>query len=95
MVVQRSTHFNADSLAAFLPLTLLPCPLASPTARTAPHHLPPQETAAAATGHAKQYELLAKTSEDALRSMRGDHDKFKQEAGIRCVRLAGSRVPRV
>jgi hypothetical protein len=43
----------------------------------------PQETAAAATGHSKQFEMLAKTSEEALKSMRGDHDRFKAEAQAR------------
>lgn len=42
-----------------------------------------QETAAAATGHAKQFEMLAKTSEEALKSMQGDHEKFKMEAAAR------------
>jgi hypothetical protein len=42
-----------------------------------------QETAAAATGHSKQFEMLAKTSEEALRSMQADHDTFKREAGAR------------
>lgn len=55
-----------------------------------PHHQPTsQETAAAATGHAKQFELLAQTSEEALRSMQGDHDKFKAEAAARCVVCGG------
>lgn len=52
-----------------------------------PHALPPlrapQETAAAATGHAKQFEMLAKTSEEALKSVQADHDRFKQEAAAR------------
>lgn len=42
-----------------------------------------QETAAAATGHAKQFEMLAKTSEEALKSVQADHERFKQEAAAR------------
>ncbi len=42
-----------------------------------------QEAAAAATGHAKQFEMLARTSEEALTSMQADHNKFKEEAHAR------------
>lgn len=42
-----------------------------------------QEAAAAATGHAKQFELLARTAEEALKSVQGDHEKFKREAAAR------------
>lgn len=42
-----------------------------------------QETAAAATGHAKQFEMLAKTSEEALKSVQADHERFKAEAAAR------------
>lgn len=42
-----------------------------------------QETAAAATGHAKQFEMLAKTSEEALKSVQADHERFKQDAAAR------------
>jgi hypothetical protein len=43
-----------------------------------------QEAAAAATGHAKQFELLARSSEDAFHSIQADHNKFKEEAHARC-----------
>jgi hypothetical protein len=43
----------------------------------------PQEAAAAATGHAKQFEMLARTSDEALRSVQADHERFKQEAAAR------------
>jgi nucleoprotein TPR len=42
-----------------------------------------QEAAAAATGHAKQFELLARTAEEALKSVQADHEKFKREAVAR------------
>ncbi|CAL8467199.1 g6735 [Coccomyxa elongata] len=38
-----------------------------------------QETAAAATGHAKQYEMLAKSSDEAVKVMQGQLEKCKQE----------------
>ncbi len=48
-----------------------------------------QEAAAAATGHAKQFELLARTSEEAFHSIQADHNKFKEEAHARCAGPAG------
>lgn len=44
-----------------------------------------QEAAAAATGHAKQFEALARTADEALSSMQAEHDKFKEEAAARWV----------
>ena len=42
-----------------------------------------QESAASAKGHAKQFELLARTAEEALKSVQQDHDKFKRESATR------------
>lgn len=42
-----------------------------------------QEAAVSATGHAKQFEMLARTAEEALKSVQNDHEKFKQEAAAR------------
>ncbi|GAB4815353.1 hypothetical protein N2152v2_002399 [Parachlorella kessleri] len=47
-----------------------------------------QEAAAAATGHAKQFELLARTSEEAFHSIQADHNKFKEEAHARYASAA-------
>lgn len=48
-----------------------------------------QEAAAAATGHAKQFEMLARSSEDALASMQADHNRFKAEAEARWAGRSG------
>ena len=42
-----------------------------------------QEAAAAATGHAKQYESLASTGEAALKSVQAEHEQYKREATAR------------
>jgi chromosome segregation ATPase len=47
-----------------------------------------QESAAAATGHSKQFEMLAKTADEALKSVQADHDRFKQEAAARFNAIA-------
>lgn len=42
-----------------------------------------QEALAASTGHAKQYETIAQTAEEALKSSQIDHEKFKRDASNR------------
>lgn len=71
----RTSHTSCTAWAAFaLYRLMLLLPLYSSSQ---------QETAAAATGHAKQFEMLAKTSEEALKSVQADHERFKQEAAAR------------
>ena len=42
-----------------------------------------QEALAASTGHAKQYETIAQTAEEALKSSQTEHQKFKRDAANR------------
>lgn len=42
-----------------------------------------QEALAASTGHAKQYEAIAQTAEEALKSSQSDIEKFKRDASNR------------
>lgn len=44
-----------------------------------------QETAAALTGHSKQFEALAHTAEEALKSVQDEHEKYKADSEIRRI----------